>query len=178
MLNINCNEMKAAAAELKAGDEITLSGTVYTARDAAHKLIARCLEKGERIPFPLCGSIIYYAGPTQTPDGAVCGSFGPTTSGRMDAFTPLMLSHGVCATIGKGGRSDEVTAAIVKYKSPYLVALGGAGALAASHITACEVVCFEALGCESVKKLCFDKFPLYVGTDIRGNSIYDLGGRH
>lgn len=178
MLNINCNEIKAAASELKAGDEITLSGTVYTARDAAHKLIARYLERGECVPFPLDGSILYYAGPTQTQIGAVCGSFGPTTSGRMDAFTPLLLAHGVCATIGKGGRSAEVTAAIVKHKSPYFVALGGAGALAASHITLCEVVCFDELGCESVKKLCFDKFPLYVGTDIRGNSIYDLGGRH
>lgn len=177
MLDISCDEIKAAAPGLMAGDCFTLSGTVYTARDAAHKLIARLLQAGEQIPFPLEGAVIYYAGPTQTPDGAVCGSFGPTTSGRMDAFTPLLLSHGICATIGKGGRSDEVTAAIVKYQSPYFVALGGAGALAASHITACEVVCFEQLGCESVKKLCFDKFPLYVGTDIRGNSIYDLKRR-
>jgi len=121
--------------------------------------------------------VIYYAGPTQTPKGRVCGSFGPTTSCRMDAFTPTLLEQGVAATVGKGGRSKEVTEAIKKHGSPYFVALGGAGALAASHITACDVIGFPQLGCESVKKLVFEDFPLFVATDIYGNSIYDLGGK-
>lgn len=176
MLEINTAEIKSAALALSAGDEIALSGVVYTARDAAHKLISRLLAEGKPLPFPLEGAVIYYAGPTQTPKGAVCGSFGPTTSCRMDAFTPLLLQHGVAATIGKGGRSDEVTNAIIKYKSPYFAALGGAGALAASCITSCEVIGFEHLGCESVKRLTFDRFPLYVATDINGNSIYDIRG--
>lgn len=176
MLEINTAEIKSAALSLRAGDEIALSGVVYTARDAAHKLISRLLAEGKPLPFPPEGAVIYYAGPTQTPKGAVCGSFGPTTSCRMDAFTPLLLQHGVAATIGKGGRSDEATSAIIKYKSPYFAALGGAGALAASCITSCRVIGFEHLGCESVKRLTFDRFPLYVATDINGNSIYDIRG--
>lgn len=177
MLKLNTMDIKHAAAELHAGDELVLSGVVYTARDAAHKLITQLLAEGKQLPFQLEGAVIYYAGPTQTPKGAVCGSFGPTTSCRMDAFTPLLLEKGVSATIGKGGRSDAVTEAIIKNKSPYFAALGGAGALAASCITACEVIGFEHLGCESVKRLEFNRFPLYVATDIYGNSIYDLGGK-
>jgi len=176
MLKLNTNSLRSQAHLLHAGDEVLLSGTVYTARDAAHKIITESIKNGTPLPFELEGAVIYYAGPTQTPVGQVCGSFGPTTSCRMDAFTPTVLAHGVAATIGKGGRSDTVTEAIIRYKSPYFVALGGAGALAASHITACEVVGLEHLGCESVKKLCFLDFPLYVATDIYGKSIYDLGG--
>ncbi len=174
MLNISTSEMKLIAAQLHAGDEIALSGTVYTARDAAHKLITQLIAEGKPLPFLLEGAVIYYAGPTQTPEGAVCGSFGPTTSCRMDAFTPTLLDLGVAATIGKGDRSDAVTEAIIRNKSPYFAALGGAGALAASCITECEVIGFSHLGCESVKRLEFNNFPLYVATDIYGNSIYDL----
>lgn len=174
MIRLETSEIKKAAPDLRAGAEVELSGVVYTARDAAHKLIVKLLNEGEKPPFPLEGAVIYYAGPTQTPKGAVCGSFGPTTSGRMDAFTPLLIERGVCATIGKGGRSASVTEAIIRYKSPYFVALGGAGALAAGHISSCEVVGFEHLGCESVKRLTFDRFPLYVATDIYGGNIYDL----
>ncbi len=173
MLKLNTAELRLAAPELKAGDCIELSGTVYTARDAAHKRIVGLLDNGGVLPFDLRDAVIYYAGPTQTPKGKVCGSFGPTTSCRMDAFTPRLLAEGVAATIGKGGRNDAVTNAIIKYGSPYFAALGGAGALAASHITSLEVIGFEELGCESVKKLYFSNFPLYVATDIYGGNIYD-----
>ncbi len=176
MIRLDTADIKKTAKELKAGDEVLLSGTVYTARDAAHKLISGLLAEGKELPFPLEGAVIYYAGPTQTPRGAVCGSFGPTTSGRMDAFTPELIKRGVAATIGKGGRSAAVTEAIVKYGSPYFAALGGAGALAASCIAACEVIGFEHLGCESVKRLVFRDFPLYVATDVYGGNIYDLKG--
>lgn len=174
MIKLNTKDLKAAADKLRAGDEVLLSGVVYTARDAAHKLLCQCIEKGAEAPFDLNGAVIYYAGPTQTPKGRVCGSFGPTTSCRMDAFTPTLLEQGVAATIGKGGRSEAVTEAVKKHGSPYFVALGGAGALAASHITSCEVIGFEHLGCESVKRLVFKDFPLFVATDIYGSSIYDL----
>lgn len=177
MVKINTADLPMVAKNLRAGDEVLLSGVVYTARDAAHKLLCECLKNGGETPFELKGAVIYYAGPTQTPEGRVCGSFGPTTSCRMDAFTPAMLEQGVAATIGKGGRSAAVTESIVKHQSPYFVALGGAGALAASHITACEVIGFDHLGCESVKKLVFEDFPLFVATDVYGNSIYDLGGK-
>lgn len=174
MLKLNTSELKEKAHLLRAGDEVLLSGVVYTARDAAHKILTGCIKDGTPLPFDTDGAVIYYAGPTQTPKGQVCGSFGPTTSCRMDAFTPTMLENGVAATIGKGGRSQAVTEAIVKYKSPYFAALGGAGALAASHIKSCEVIGLEHLGCESVKRLVFEDFPLFVATDIYGNSIYDL----
>lgn len=176
MLKLTTDELREKAHLLHAGDEVLLSGVVYTARDAAHKLLTESIKNGTPLPFELDGAVIYYAGPTQTPKGQVCGSFGPTTSCRMDAFTPTMLENGVSATIGKGGRNAAVTEAIIKHKSPYFAALGGAGALAASHITACEVIGFEHLGCESVKKLIFKDFPLFVATDIYGKSIYDLGG--
>lgn len=173
MIRVNTAEIRSAAGQLRAGDAIELSGVVYTARDAAHKRIIALLENGGELPFSLRDAVIYYAGPTQTPMGRVCGSFGPTTSCRMDGFTPRLISEGVAATIGKGGRADEVTEAIIKFKSPYFAALGGAGALAASHITALEVIGFEELGCESVKRLVFDRFPLYVATDVFGGNIYD-----
>ena len=173
MLKLNTAELRLVVKELKAGDSILLSGVVYTARDAAHKRITQLLENGGELPFSLKNSVIYYAGPTQTPKGRVCGSFGPTTSCRMDAFTPRLLAEGVAATIGKGCRSDAVTEAIIKYCSPYFAALGGAGALAANHITSLEIIGFEELGCESVKQLMFKDFPLYVATDIYGGSIYD-----
>lgn len=177
MLKLRTDELSEKAHLLHAGDEVLLSGVVYTARDAAHKLLTEGIKNGTDLPFELKGAVIYYAGPTQTPVGQVCGSFGPTTSCRMDAFTPTLLEKGVAATIGKGGRSDAVTNAVVQCKSPYFVALGGAGALAASHITACDVIGYEHLGCESIKRLEFKDFPLFVATDIYGKSIYDLGGK-
>ncbi len=172
---LSVDELISASPSLKAGDEITLSGVVYTARDAAHKKIKDLLDRGEEPPFKLEDAVVYYAGPTPAKSGEVCGSFGPTTSSRMDAFAPSLYERGLFATIGKGERSRSVTAAIVKRKGLYLLALGGAGALAAKHITAVKVVAFPELGCESVKELTFDAFPLYVGIDAYGNDIFYKG---
>ena len=161
------------ADELKAGDRVLLSGTVFTARDAAHKRIKTMLDNGESLPFDLNNALIYYAGPTPTPEGLAIGSCGPTTSSRMDKFAPEFLDCGLKGMIGKGPRSNEVIEAIVRNKAVYFCATGGAGALASKHITFCEVIAFEDLGCESVKKLEFDRFPLIVGIDSNGNSIFD-----
>ena len=164
-------ELKELAPMLKAGDRILLSGTVYTARDAAHKRITELINKGEALPFDLNGACIYYAGPTPTPPGLAIGSCGPTTSSRMDTYAPMFLDKGLAAMVGKGLRSKEVVDAIVRNKAVYLCAIGGAGALAAKCITSCEVIAFEDLGCESVKRLNFSDFPLIVAIDCEGGNI-------
>ncbi|MBR4049072.1 MAG: fumarate hydratase C-terminal domain-containing protein [Clostridia bacterium] len=164
-------ELKELAPMLKAGDRILLSGTVYTARDAAHKRITELINKGEALPFDLNGACIYYAGPTPTPPGLAIGSCGPTTSSRMDTYAPMFLDKGLAAMVGKGPRSKEVVDAIVRNKAVYLCAIGGAGALAAKCITSCEVIAFEDLGCESVKRLNFSDFPLIVAIDCEGGNI-------
>ena len=161
------------AEKIKAGDRVCLSGIVYTARDAAHKRIKSMLDNGESLPFDLNDALIYYAGPTPTPEGLAIGSCGPTTSSRMDKFAPLFLDCGLKGMIGKGPRSKEVIEAIIRNKAVYFCATGGAGALASKHIKSCEVIAFDDLGCESVKKLVFDRFPLIVGIDSLGNSIFD-----
>lgn len=161
------------AEKIKAGDRVCLSGIVYTARDAAHKRIKSMLNNGESLPFDLNDALIYYAGPTPTPEGLAIGSCGPTTSSRMDKFAPLFLDCGLKGMIGKGPRSNEVIEAIIRNNAVYFCATGGAGALASKHIKSCEVIAFEDLGCESVKKLEFDRFPLIVGIDSFGNSIFD-----
>ncbi len=173
MNRINVSELRKAAESLHAGDSILLSGTVYTARDAAHKRLLSLIESGEALPFEIKDSCIYYAGPTPAMPGKVCGSFGPTTSCRMDSFAPTLYDLGMLATIGKGGRSADVTNAIKRCKGLYLLAVGGAGASAASHITAMEEIAFFDLGCESVKKLTFHEFPLIVGTDSFGNDVFE-----
>ena len=165
-------EIAEAAKTLRAGDNILLSGVIYTARDAAHKRIAALLDEGKEPPFPLHGSAIYYAGPTPAPDGLPIGSCGPTTSSRMDVFTPRLLDLGLTAMIGKGGRSPAVCEAIRRNGAVYLCAIGGAGALACKHIRSCEVIAFDDLGCESVKKLEFDRFPLLVAIDAKGNNLF------
>lgn len=170
--NINVEKLKALCPSLKAGDKINLSGTVYTSRDAAHARIFELLESGEALPYNLDGAVIYYAGPTPTPKGLAIGSCGPTTSSRMDPYTPKLLDMGVTATIGKGERCLEVKNAIIRNQSVYLCAIGGAGALAAMSISECEVIAFEDLGCESIKKLKFNNFPLIVGIDCNGGSIF------
>lgn len=161
------------AEKIKAGDRVCLSGIVYTARDAAHKRIKSMLDNGESLPFDLNNALIYYAGPTPTPEGLAIGSCGPTTSSRMDKFAPLFLDCGLKGMIGKGPRSNEVIEAIIRNNAVYFCATGGAGALASKHIKSCEVIAFDDLGCESVKKLVFDRFPLIVGIDSFGNSIFD-----
>ena len=165
------SEIKSAAEQLRAGDTILLSGTVYTARDAAHKRLALMIQNEEPLPFALEGGVIYYAGPTPEKPGMVIGSCGPTTSSRMDVYTPMLLDLGLGATIGKGNRSAEVTEAIVRNHSVYFCAIGGAGALAARCITSLEVVAFPELGCESIKKLNFKDFPLITAIDGTGGSI-------
>ncbi|MFV0399315.1 MAG: FumA C-terminus/TtdB family hydratase beta subunit [Oscillospiraceae bacterium] len=171
-MKLNANELREAAPSLRAGQRLLLSGTVYTARDAAHARIAAVLDSGEAAPFPLGDAVIYYAGPTPTPEGMPIGSCGPTTSGRMDGFTPRMMDLGVVATIGKGKRSQEVVDAIVRNRGVYLCALGGAGALAAASVASSRVIAYEDLGCESVKQLELREFPLIVGIDSGGNILF------
>ena len=170
--HINVSDFKESSILLKAGDEIYLSGTVYTARDAAHKRIFDMIENNKPLPFPISGAVIYYAGPTPTKPGCVIGSCGPTTSSRMDVYAPKLYDMGLAATIGKGPRSFDVLESIARNKALYLTALGGIGALAAKSITSLEVIAFDDLGCESVKRLTFKDFPLFVGIDAFGNSMF------
>lgn len=172
-LKISVDELKSYIPELNVGDKVLLSGTVYTSRDAAHKRIFELMEKGETLPFPIENSVIYYAGPTPTPQNMAIGSCGPTTSQRMDSYAPKLYDMGMTATVGKGERSKEVIDAIKRNGGIYLCAIGGAGALASLSITDCQVIAFEDLGCESVKRLTFKDFPLYVGIDSKGNSIFE-----
>ena len=163
------NEWRAL---VRAGDRISLSGKIYTARDAAHKRIFAALESGDPLPFDLRGAIIYYAGPTPAKNGMAAGSCGPTTSSRMDRYTPKLMELGVAATIGKGPRSEEVRDAIVRCGGLYLCAVGGAGAVAARCIESVRVIAYDELGCESVKEMTVRDFPLFVGIDSRGESAF------
>lgn len=158
---------------LKVGDRVYLSGIVYTARDAAHKRIVQMLDLGETLPFDINNSVVYYAGPTPAKDNLAIGSIGPTTSSRMDCFSPLMLSLGQKAMIGKGNRSQEVVDGMVKNGAVYFAAVGGAGALYSGCIDSCRVIGFDDLGCESVKELVVKDFPLLVAIDSQGNSLYN-----
>ena len=166
----NINEW---VSDLRAGDRVLLSGVIYTARDAAHKRIVNLLDNDEELPFPIEGSVVYFAGPTPAKDGLAIGSIGPTTSSRMDCFSPLMISLGQRAMIGKGNRSDEVVDAMKKHGAVYFAAVGGAGALYSGCVQSCDVIGFEDLGCESVKKLVVKDFPLLVAIDSLGNSLYN-----
>ncbi len=170
--NININQIKDFSSVLKAGDRVLLSGTVYTSRDAAHKRIFELLDSGVSLPYELCGACIYFAGPTPTPEGMVIGSCGPTTSGRMDCYSPRLLDLGLAAMIGKGERNKAVCDAIVRNKAVYFCAIGGAGALYAKHIIKCEEIAFKDLGCESVKRLELENFPVIVGIDANGGNLF------
>lgn len=169
---LNVADLRKTATRLKAGDRVCLSGIVFTSRDAAHKRIISSLNKGEELPFALQDTAIYYAGPTPTPVHLAIGSCGPTTSSRMDVFSCQLLDNGLVAMIGKGERNQAVCDAIVRNKSVYLCAIGGAGALASKCITKCDVIAYEDLGCESVKKLMFSNFPLTVAIDCSGGNIF------
>lgn len=171
-MKFNTSNPREWITTLKPGDEILLSGTVYTARDAAHKRIVELIEAGKEVPFSIIDSCVYYAGPTPTKPNMAIGSCGPTTSVRMDKFSPALLDLGQKIMIGKGNRGQEVIDAIKRNKAIYLCALGGAGALASKCITSCKVIAFDDLGCESVKKLEFKDFPLYVTIDSEGNSLF------
>jgi len=172
MKRLDTNDLSAWVGDLAAGEEILLSGVVYTARDAAHKRIFAALDAGEPLPFPLAGSAIYYAGPTPSKNGLAVGSCGPTTSSRMDPYLPRLSDLGLKLTIGKGDRSPAVYEALKRNGAAYLCALGGGGALAAGHILSSTVIAYDDLGCESVKRFVFSEMPLWVGIDARGNSIF------
>ena len=160
---------------LNAGDAVLLSGVVYTARDAAHARLARALEAGEPLPVALEGQTIFYAGPTPTPPGKVSGAIGPTTSVRMDAFTPALLSLGLLAIIGKGDRGEAVRKAIVENGAVYFTAPAGCAAVLSACVESVEVVAYEDLGTESIKRLTVTDLPLVVAMDSQGNDIYTLG---
>ena len=160
---------------LRAGDTVLLSGTVYTARDAAHKRMMELLDAGEALPFPAEGSAVYYVGPTPERPGQIIGSAGPTTSGRMDAYSPRLLDLGQAIMIGKGARSQAVKEAVVRNGAVYLAALGGAGALMAASVEELEVICWEDLGCEAVRRLTVRDLPLTVILDAHGGDLYESG---
>lgn len=162
-------------APLKAGDTVLLSGTVYTARDAAHKRMMELLDAGKELPFPVEGSALYYVGPTPERPGEVVGSAGPTTSGRMDAYSPRLLDLGQAIMIGKGARNRAVKDAVVRNGAVYLAALGGAGALMASCVKELEIICWEDLGCEAVRRLEVVDMPLTVILDAHGGDLYESG---
>ncbi len=171
--NLNVNQLREYSKRLKAGDRVVLSAKVYTSRDAAHKRIVEAMEKGTELPYDLKDAVIYYAGPTPAPEGLAVGSCGPTTSSRMDVFAPLLLDKGVAAMVGKGERNKAVCDAIVRNKAVYLCAIGGAGALASKCIKSCHVIAYDDLGCESVKELMFEDFPLTVAVDCSGGNIFE-----
>lgn len=172
LIRANTKDLRHLAPSLCAGDKILLSGTVYTARDAAHKRLMTLLDSGQALPFPLTDSVIYYCGSTPAPTGQPIGACGPTTSSRMDPYTPRLYDMGLCATVGKGPRDAATVAAIQRNRGVYLCAIGGAGALAAGHVRACRVLAFEDLGCEAVKELIVEDFPLFVAEDCHGGSLF------
>lgn len=172
MIELSTSELKEAARSLKAGERVLLSGTVYTARDAAHKRMIELLDRGEPLPFELDGALIYYTGPTPARSGRPVGSCGPTTSIRMDKFTLRLLEKGLAGIIGKGERGEAVCKALVQSGTIYFCAVGGAGALMAEHVAAAEEIAFFDLGCESVKRLTVNKLPVTVCIDANGGNIF------
>ena len=174
-LSLNTGELAARLPELLSGDRVLLSGTIYTARDAAHKRIFELLDGGKPLPFELKGAVIYYAGPTPGQQGMAVGACGPTTAGRMDGFAPRLLERGLSAMIGKGERNQAVIDAIVRNGACYFAAVGGAGALIARCIETAEVIAFDDLGCESVKRMTVRDLPLTVAIDSRGTDLFRQG---
>ncbi|MCR5304497.1 MAG: Fe-S-containing hydro-lyase [Lachnospiraceae bacterium] len=165
-------ENNEVVSSLRAGDVCLLSGVIYSARDAAHKRMMETLDRGEELPFDIKGSIIYYLGPTPARPGHAIGSAGPTTSGRMDRYTPRLLDLGMAGMIGKGMRSPDVMDAIVRNGAVYFVAVGGAGALLSKSIVSSDVVAYEDLGTEAVRRMVVRDFPVIVGIDTKGNDVY------
>lgn len=161
--------------DLKAGDNILLTGVIYVGRDATHKRMVEALDRGEPLPFDIKGQTIYYMGPSPARPGRVIGSAGPTTSGRMDAYTPRLLAEGLKGMIGKGPRSQEVKEAIKKYKAAYLAAIGGAGALISKSIKKVDIIAYEELGAEALRRLEVEDFPVTVINDIYGGDLYEEG---
>ncbi|NLM05212.1 MAG: Fe-S-containing hydro-lyase [Clostridiales bacterium] len=163
--------------DLKAGDNVLITGYIYTARDAAHKRLVELLDQGKELPIDIKDQIIYYVGPTPAKEGEPIGSAGPTTSYRMDPFTPALLEKGLKGMIGKGKRSEEVIDAIVKEGATYFVAVGGAAALIGKCVKSAEVIAYEDLGAEAIRKLYVEDFPAIVVVDKDGNNYYEIGQR-
>ena len=176
MINITTPLTEDVRKSLKAGDEVLLTGTILTARDAAHKRLCDTLNKGKALPLNLKDAVIYYCGPTPARPGRPIGSCGPTTSSRMDLFTPALISLGLGGMIGKGDRSDEVTKAIKKHRCVYFLATGGIGALLSTKVKSAKVILYSDLGPEAVHKLEVKDFPLLVGIDSKGIDLYDKAG--
>jgi fumarate hydratase subunit beta len=162
-------------ASLRAGDEVLLTGVMYVARDAAHKRMVEALDRGQTLPFDIKGQVIYYMGPTPARPGQAIGSAGPTTSGRLDAYTPRLLAEGLKGMIGKGMRSRSVREALVSRRAVYFGAIGGAGALLSRTIRKSEVVAYEDLGAEAVRRLEVEDFPAVVVNDVYGGDLYEQG---
>ena len=175
MKHLHTSTLREAVTDLRAGQRILLSGTVYTARDAAHKRLMSLLDNGEPLPFPLQDGVIYYCGSTPAPEGLPIGACGPTTASRMDGFAPRLLDLGLTAMIGKGERAAPVKEAIVRNGGVYFAAVGGAGALIARCIRSAEVIAFDELGCESIKRMEIESFPLTVAMDCAGGNLYRSG---
>jgi fumarate hydratase subunit beta len=163
---------KLAVNSLKTGDAILLSGVIYTARDQAHKRLIEAIKKKKKLPLDLKGQVIYYCGPTKTPKGKVIGACGPTTSSRMDEFTPLLLKVGLKGMIGKGRRSQEVIAAVKKYQGVYFLTYAGCGALLSKYVKKVTAVAYKDLGPGAILRLEVKDFPVIVGIDSKGRSIY------
>jgi len=161
--------------KLKAGDQVFITGVIYTARDAAHKRLVETLDKGDKMPVDLTGQTVYYMGPSPAKPGQAIGSAGPTTSGRMDSYAPRLMASGLKGMIGKGNRSQAVKDAIKKYKAVYFAAIGGAGALISKSIKKAEVIAYEDLGAEAIRRLEVENFPVTVINDIHGGDLYEQG---
>ena len=168
---------KNEAKELRAGDYVYISGTIYTARDAAHKRMQETLERGEKLPIEMCNNIIYYMGPSPAREGRPIGSAGPTTASRMDKYSPTLLDMGLIGMIGKGKRTDAVKDAIVRNDAVYFAAVGGAGALLSKSIMKSEVVAYDDLGTEAIRRLEVKNFPVIVVIDSEGNDLYQTAIR-
>jgi len=161
--------------KLKAGDQVFITGVIYTARDAAHKRLVETLDKGDKMPFDLDEQTVYYMGPSPAKPGQAIGSAGPTTSGRMDSYAPRLMASGLKGMIGKGNRSQAVKDAIKKHKAVYFAAIGGAGALISKSIKKAEVIAYEDLGAEAIRRLEVENFPVTVINDIHGGDLYQQG---
>ncbi len=172
--NIQAPLIKEEIENLKSGDYVYITGTIYTARDAAHKRMYEALENGEDLPIELADNVIYYMGPSPAREGRPIGSAGPTTASRMDKYTPKMLDLGLKGMIGKGKRSDEVKSAIIRNKAVYFAAVGGAGALLSKSIKKSEVIAYDDLGTEAIRKLEVEDFPAIVVIDSEGNNLYEM----
>ena len=174
-INLKTPLSDSAVEMLEAGDKVKISGTLYTARDAAHKRLVEMIKSGKSLPFDLKGQLLYYVGPAPAKPGYEIGPAGPTTSYRMDTYTPIFLKMGLKGTIGKGGRSEEVIEAMKKYKAVYLAAVGGAAALIAKRIKKVRIIAFEDLGPEAIRELEVENFPAIVVNDIKGRDLYKIG---